>query len=187
MYHERIKEARKQKGLTQKQLAEAAGIAVGSMSAYEKGTQEPPVGAAYRIAAALGVSLDWLFNEDMSQEEARGTARSLGDVARAFLVMVDAGILHQSKCEYVEWRESIIQFSEYMQCVYESEEDDNGSVATVLRVMADFEEGSKLIPFVEGVYKLNELVSRGTIDKDIYQTWLAKILEDLDKVALSKR
>lgn len=187
MYHERIKEARKHKGLTQKQLAEAAGIAVGSMSAYEKGTQVPPVDAAYRIAAALGVSLDWLFNEDMSREEARGTARSLGDVARAFLVMVDAGILRQSKCEYVEWKESIIQFSDHIQSVYESDEERYGAIASVFRVTADLAGESKLIPFVEGVYKLNELVMRGTIDKDIYQTWLAKTLENLDKVALSKR
>ena len=186
MYHERIKEARKQKGLTQKQLAEAAGIAVGSMSAYEKGTQVPPVDAAYRIAAALGVSLDWLFNEDMSQEEARGTARSMGDVARAFLVMVDAGILYQSKYEWIPWTESVIEYRESVKSEYYGEESDLGEIPGAFRVVADLMRESRLIPFMEGVYKLNELVRRGTIDKEIYQTWLVKILEDLDKVALSK-
>lgn len=58
-----IKFMRHRKGLTQKQLAEAARIAVGSMSAYEKGTKEPPVGAAYRIACALDITLDELFTD----------------------------------------------------------------------------------------------------------------------------
>lgn len=57
--------ARLFQGMTQKQLAEAAGIAVGSVSAYEKGQKVPPVDAAYRMAAALGVSLDSMFSEDM--------------------------------------------------------------------------------------------------------------------------
>lgn len=184
MYHERIKEARKQKGLTQKQLAEAAGIAVGSMSAYEKGTQVPPVDAAYRIAAALGVSLDWLFNEDMSQEEARGTARSLGDVARAFLVMVDAGYLECSKYEFIHWNTSMIEFDEDVQC-FLSDMTPNDPLAKVLRLTVDNRIG-KLDTFFEGVFKLTELVKRGTIDKDIYQTWLTKILEDLDKDPLPK-
>jgi transcriptional regulator with XRE-family HTH domain len=45
-------------GMTQKQLADAAQIAVGSVSAYENGGKLPPVDAAYRIASALGVSLN---------------------------------------------------------------------------------------------------------------------------------
>jgi len=187
MYHERIKEARKHKGLTQKQLAEAAGIAVGSMSAYEKGSQVPPVDAAYRIAATLGVSLDWLFDEDMSKEEARGTARSLGDVARAFLVMVDAGILRQSKCEYIDWKEAMVYYDEATYAEYMLEDEEIGGASGAYRITADLAPCSKLIHFLEGVYKLNELIKRGTIERDIYLTWLTKTLEDLDKVALSKR
>lgn len=184
MYHERIKEARKQKGLTQKQLAEAAGIAVGSMSAYEKGTQEPPVGAAYRIAAALGVSLDWLFNEDMSREEARGTARSLGDVARAFLVMADAGFLQSSKFEFIHWSTAMGGFDEDEYDFLRNLLPDD-PLAKIMRITMDNHFG-KLDTFFEGVFKLNELVKTGTIDKDIYQIWLTKMLEELDKVALPK-
>lgn len=188
MYYQRIKEARQNKGLTQKQLAEAAGIAVGSVSAYEKGSQVPPVDAAYRMAAALGVSLDWLFNENMTEAESKGTAGSLGDVARAFLVFVDAGILGSSKCEHVSWRESLIDFTEPMQAFYAlAEEDTGGEIANVLRVTADLPEESGLIPFIEGVYKLMELVHAGTIDREIYQTWLSKKLEELDNVPLRKR
>ena len=47
--------------MTQKQLADAAQIAVSSVSMYENGGKLPPVDAAYRIASALGVSLNDMF------------------------------------------------------------------------------------------------------------------------------
>jgi transcriptional regulator with XRE-family HTH domain len=58
MFHEKVKETRVRRNMTQKQLADAAQIAVGSVSAYENGGELPPVDAAYRIASALGVSLN---------------------------------------------------------------------------------------------------------------------------------
>lgn len=48
-------------GMSQKQLADAAQIALSSVSAYENGGTLPPVDAAYRIASALGVSLNDMF------------------------------------------------------------------------------------------------------------------------------
>lgn len=186
MYYDRIKEARKKKGLTQKQLAANAEISVGSMSAYEKGTQVPPVDAAYRIAAALGVSLDWLFNEGKSTTEDLTSARSFGDVARAFLVMVDAGLLQRSRQEYVDYRDTIMQTTEEFRDYYKIIEDTNARDVNFLRITTDLEEGNKLIPFVEGVYKLTELVMHRTIDKEIYRTWVVKALEDLDKIPLNK-
>lgn len=48
-------------GYTQKQLAEAAQIAVGSVSAYENGVKAPPVTAAYALAEALGTTLNEMF------------------------------------------------------------------------------------------------------------------------------
>ena len=60
-----IRFLRQRKGMTQKQLAEVAGIAVGSMSSYEKGKHVPPVDAAYRIACVLEVTLDELFADSL--------------------------------------------------------------------------------------------------------------------------
>lgn len=45
-------------GMTQRELADAAGIAAGSVSAYENGFKTPTVDAAARIAAALGTTLN---------------------------------------------------------------------------------------------------------------------------------
>ena len=48
-------------GMSQKQLADAARIATGSVSAYENGGKIPPADAAYRIASVLGVPLNDMF------------------------------------------------------------------------------------------------------------------------------
>ena len=58
----RLREARERKKLTQKQLAELAGITAASVSAYEKldSAKSPSIEIAIQLAKALGVSLDWL-------------------------------------------------------------------------------------------------------------------------------
>jgi len=58
----RLREARERKKLTQKQLAELAGITAASVSAYEKldSAKSPSMEIAIQLAKALGVSLDWL-------------------------------------------------------------------------------------------------------------------------------
>jgi transcriptional regulator with XRE-family HTH domain len=55
---ERLKELREAAGLTQAQLAEAAGIPVGTLRGWELARRTPMLDAAAKVAVALGVSLD---------------------------------------------------------------------------------------------------------------------------------
>jgi transcriptional regulator with XRE-family HTH domain len=53
----KLKQAREAAGLTQQQLAEKAGIQVGTLSRLENGRQDNPHGSTIgAIAAALGVT-----------------------------------------------------------------------------------------------------------------------------------
>jgi transcriptional regulator with XRE-family HTH domain len=54
---QKIKLARKQKGLSQEQLADLVGYKVGTISKYEQGYRTPDIGMLRRIAAALGCDL----------------------------------------------------------------------------------------------------------------------------------
>lgn len=74
----RLREARGRADMTQKQLADLAGIATSSVSAYEKGLKVPALDVAARIASALGVSLDWIVNGDNAQR----SIATKGDVLR---------------------------------------------------------------------------------------------------------
>lgn len=58
---QRIKEARKVAGLTQRELAEKAGTATGTIQQYELGKRQPRIGQLQRIAAALEIHVSELL------------------------------------------------------------------------------------------------------------------------------
>lgn len=68
---QRLKEARKKAGLTQKRLAEIAGLSAGAYSTYEVGTRELSLATLVTLTKALGVSADWLLGltDDMEIQE----------------------------------------------------------------------------------------------------------------------
>ena len=64
VFSETVRWERKKQGLSQKELAEKAGIAAATLSSYEaideRHRRGPSLECALIIAKALGVSLDWL-------------------------------------------------------------------------------------------------------------------------------
>jgi len=58
-----IRDYRKQKRLTQKQLAELAGVASITISQYEIGRRQPKISQLEKIANALGASVDDLISD----------------------------------------------------------------------------------------------------------------------------
>jgi transcriptional regulator with XRE-family HTH domain len=64
-FTERLARLRKDKGLTQKELAELVGLNQAQIHRYERGTAEPSMSALKRLALTLAVTTDELvFEED---------------------------------------------------------------------------------------------------------------------------
>lgn len=61
-FNERLRVSRKEKGLTQIDLAEKAGIAVNSVRLYESGKVTPKLDAMRKLADALEIDINWLLN-----------------------------------------------------------------------------------------------------------------------------
>ena len=61
---EKIRRCRRSKGLTQKALAAAVNRTESSIQKYEKGEVEIPNSVLAHIAKALGVSLEYLLNDE---------------------------------------------------------------------------------------------------------------------------
>ena len=59
-YLARLKELRKNKGITQRQLSEETGMSFQSISFYEHGEREPGVKALISLADYFNVSIDYL-------------------------------------------------------------------------------------------------------------------------------
>ena len=62
----RIQSIRKDRKLTQKELAEKAGIATITLQQYERGVREPKLEQMQKIAAALEISFGELFAQEPS-------------------------------------------------------------------------------------------------------------------------
>ncbi|MEE0741036.1 MAG: helix-turn-helix transcriptional regulator [Emergencia sp.] len=60
---DKIKEIRKDKGLTQKELGELLGVTASMIGQWESGIRFPRVANIYRIAEALDVPTDMLFRD----------------------------------------------------------------------------------------------------------------------------
>lgn len=70
----RLKEQRKRKGITQKDLAFITGYTQSYVSMIEKGVKRPTYNAAYKFSIALGTTIEELFlaNEgDIIKQKAR--------------------------------------------------------------------------------------------------------------------
>jgi transcriptional regulator with XRE-family HTH domain len=75
---ERIRDLRKESGLTLNQLAEATGLSIGHLSQVERGLSAPTIRHLQSIAEALGVRMTWFFDE-----EAPAPASEKGVIVRA--------------------------------------------------------------------------------------------------------
>lgn len=80
----RIREIRKQKGITMKQLGLILGLAESTISQYETGKREPSIEQARKIADALSVSLSDLLGiepEGNKESDKQLLARLLSEYA----------------------------------------------------------------------------------------------------------
>lgn len=66
---DRIKELRKQKGLSQKTLAELCGVHQTAVSQWEKGRTTPDLDSLKKLANALGVSVEILLGGELTKDE----------------------------------------------------------------------------------------------------------------------
>ncbi|QGH20881.1 helix-turn-helix domain-containing protein [Clostridium butyricum] len=65
---EYIKELRKNRKLTQQQLADSVGISQNSVQRYETGKRIPPLDVLTKMAEALNVTLDNILSKDKNSE-----------------------------------------------------------------------------------------------------------------------
>lgn len=63
--HDRLREARTAKGLTQKQLGEMIGVASNTIAGYES-NREPSAAQLGALADALGVDVNFLLQDEFS-------------------------------------------------------------------------------------------------------------------------
>jgi transcriptional regulator with XRE-family HTH domain len=71
---ERLKRLRREAGLSQSQLARAAGVPIGTLRNWEQNRRVPLLDTAARVARAIGVSLDELAGQPEAASPPQGKA-----------------------------------------------------------------------------------------------------------------
>ena len=88
-FHEKLQELRKQRGLTQEELAQALYVSRTAVSKWESGRGYPGIDSLKAIARYFSVSIDELLNGekllDLAQKENAGNVRRIGGLLRGAL------------------------------------------------------------------------------------------------------
>lgn len=80
----RIALLRRQRGMSQKELAARLGVSPSAVGMYEQGRREPDCAGLLKLAEIFSVSVDLLLGGAAAPEDARAV-RPLWDAARALL------------------------------------------------------------------------------------------------------
>ena len=101
---ERLRAARRQRGLSVGVLADSAGVGKGSLSEIENGIRNPTLSTLYALAGALGVPLATLIaDQPGARVTAPGVEARLLDVTRdggqtveVYRLRIESGVQHRS-------------------------------------------------------------------------------------------
>jgi transcriptional regulator with XRE-family HTH domain len=66
-FGERVKQLRKEKGWTQKELGNKIGVTYAQLNKYEGGTNAPPLDKLQSLASALETSIDYLVTGNLTE------------------------------------------------------------------------------------------------------------------------
>lgn len=171
-FGDRVLHKRQELGLSQMELAEAAGISAASVIAYEKGQKTPTIGTAAELASVLNVSLDWLcgFNKKVY----RFKLENLGDAVDIFEMLSE---ITGNDPESVD-----LPLPEVMYIPLGYDEDGKETWETTEKATRFDFPNYKLAKFFEGKNKMRNLLRDGTITGEIFDSWKAGEMEKLRKI-----
>jgi len=107
MFGQRIKMARKYAGLSQKDLADFAGVTAQALSQYEKNKISPSSTTLIKLADATGVAIDYFFQSNVivKREEVKPSFRKKSGLPKK----IQEQIIYQ----IIEWLERYIEVEAY--------------------------------------------------------------------------
>ena len=101
---ERLKKARKDRGLTQEQLAEQAGLSARHIAKIEKGDANPSFEVLSTLVKTLGVSFDAIFDPASEQvaaelQEIAGLYRACPEQGRRLVLVAVRAMVNELRKE----------------------------------------------------------------------------------------
>ena len=85
----RLKEARKERGLTQSELGDLIGVGKSAVCCYEKETRNPTLESIIELMHVLGVSADYLLGTDNIVKTKKSEATEYRTMTNEELIFID--------------------------------------------------------------------------------------------------
>ena len=76
---ERIRQARKERKYTQSELARLLKVATTTVASWEQGRNTPPITALNKLSDVLGVSINYLLEDDKKENQPSQKTADLDD------------------------------------------------------------------------------------------------------------
>ena len=145
----RIKEARKEKGLTQKALAEKRDISTITIQNYENSRRKPNIEMIKKIAEVLGVSQYKLMT-------GKSIFDGVGGIQESFKQVINFGIEQSTDCRM----DKILILKQYIRRLAEDKniELSNNELSEIVKFLSPV-----IDPLLE--HKLNEILERHKKEK----------------------
>lgn len=156
----KIKMLRKEKGLTQNQLANAVGVTTQAVSKWERGENQPDVSLIIPICSVLGVSADRLLGGFKNDELEKRFQRSIHLGEEGQLIVCEDAIREFPDSETWLYRLGVSQY--HISILY-------NDTVYLNRAMATFKKLEKLYP-----------------KNDFYRHYMARIYKDLGMAEKAK-
>ncbi len=111
-----LKKIRKQKDMTQNELAQKSGVSIGTISSYESGIKSPSLLIVAKLAESLDVSLDELcgFNNNkglMNETGKSGESQYLySEILKTIQLLIDIGILQPKDAVKDDYTKALMKY-----------------------------------------------------------------------------
>ncbi len=162
LFSKRLKEARTDKNMTQKELSEKSGVSTVMISAYERSNtnsgKNPALNNIYAIATALGVSIDWLCG--LTEDTTTGNDNATKITMKTLLL----SLIHLINNSNVE-----IMCGGY-----------NGNQREYYEIDV---HKSRAFSFVEDCQKLKEALKLDVLDNEMKQSLINGVIEKYIKIS----
>lgn len=187
-FADRLQEIQKQRGLSQKAMAEMIGITSASLSAYMRDAKTPALDIALKIANALGVSIGWLCGELQSSSN----MATYEDLTRNIVALVDTSgvnfVLYGGSANLSADTHGFFEHSDPDEvAAYVATTKAAGYNPTQVHYMALETIDDALSSFLLDWARIRKLYINGTVDNEMYEAWLEKRFRTLESIALPKR
>ena len=184
IFSQRLRDTRREKNITQAQLAKMSGVTAATISAYESTDSKkgcnPSLENAAKLAEALSVSLDWLcgFVTDKKSINTVDFLKVLVNMSKTTNIAIDIiDICNEHNKHLVTSDANLFTDEEYNENHLVCEA--NNVKDTWLLPLTSF-RNIYITEFLAEWKKMKALYEDGTIDESLYDLWLEKLFTDIE-------